>query len=87
MEFAKSHSNRAAERIGMTEKMVRDWRNKENKMLTIETQSLKKMRMVLLPYDDLEEKLTEWVLDFRNNGHTNEYTTSSLADREREGTI
>ena len=70
--------------------MVRDWRNKENKMLTIETQSLKKMRMVLLPYDDLAEKLTEWVLDLRNNGlngHTNEYMTSSLADREREGTI
>ena len=37
-------------------------------MLTIETQSLKKMRMVLSPYDDLEEKLTEWVLDLRNNG-------------------
>ena len=68
VEFAKLHSNRAAEReFGVTEKMVRDWRNKENKMLTIETQSLKKMRMVLSPYDNLEEKLTEWVLDLRNN--------------------
>ena len=69
VEFAKLHSNRAAEReFGVTEKMVRDWRNKENKMLTIETQSLKKMRMVMSPYDDIEEKLTEWVLDLRNNG-------------------
>ena len=69
MEFAKSHSNCAAEReFGVTEKMVLDWRSKENKMRTIETQSLKKMRTVLLPYDDLEEKLTEWVLDLRNNG-------------------
>ena len=69
VEFAKSHSNRAAEReFGVTEKMVREWRNKENKMLTIETQSLKKMRMVLSPYDDLEEKPTEWVLNICNNG-------------------
>ena len=69
VEFAKSHSNRAAEReFGVIEKMVQDWRNKENKMLTIEIQSLKKMRMVLTPYDDFEEKLTEWVLDLRNNG-------------------
>ena len=69
VEFAKSYSNRAAEReFGVTEKMVRDWRNQENKMLTIETQSLKKMRMVSSPYDDLEEKLTEWVLDLRSNG-------------------
>ena len=68
VEFAKLNSNRAAEReFGVTEKMVQDWRNKENKMLTIETQSLKKMRMVLSPYDDLEEKLTEWVLDLHNN--------------------
>ena len=48
--------------------MVREWRNKENKMLTIESQSLKKMRMVLTPYDDLVKKLTEWVLYLRNNG-------------------
>ena len=69
VEFAKSNSNRAAEReFGVTEKMVRDWRNKENKILTIETQSLKKIRMVLSPYDDLEEKLTEWVLDLHDNG-------------------
>ncbi|KAH3848974.1 hypothetical protein DPMN_091359 [Dreissena polymorpha] len=50
VEYAKMHTNCAAEReFGVTEKMVRDWRKKESKMLDESNKGLKKMRMVLEP--------------------------------------
>ena len=63
IQYAKEHSNCAAERyFGVTEKMVRDWRAKEEK-LNKSDKTIKKMRTVLSPYEDLECKLKDWVHD------------------------
>ena len=70
VEFAKGSSNCAAEReFGVTEKMVRDWRMKEEKLQNASSKTLKKMRPVLAPYEDVESKLKEWILDLRGNGY------------------
>ncbi|KAH3807097.1 hypothetical protein DPMN_135430 [Dreissena polymorpha] len=48
--------------------MVRDWKSKENKLLNVESRSVKKMRTVLSPYDAIEGPLKEWIIDLRSNG-------------------
>ena len=55
VKFAKGSSNCAAEReFGVTEKMVRDWRTKEEKLQNASSKTLKKMRPVLAPYEASE---------------------------------
>jgi len=69
LEYAKTHSNRTTEReFGVTEKMVRDWKSKEIKLLNVESRSVKKMRTVLSPYDAIEGTLKEWIIDLRSSG-------------------
>ena len=68
VEFSKRSSNCAAEReFGVTEKMVRGWRMKEEKLRNAFPKPLKKMRPVLAPYEDMESKLKEWALDLWGN--------------------
>lgn len=70
IELAKANTNRAAEReFGVTEKIVRDWRAKESKMRDVSSQSVKKMRTVISPYDQIEGTLKQWVIDMRSNGY------------------
>ena len=70
VDFAEGSSNCAAEReFGVTEKTVRDWRMKEEKLRNASSKTLKKMRPMLAPYEDMESKLKEWILDLRGNGY------------------
>lgn len=70
IEFAQQSSNCAAERkYGVSEKMVRDWRSKEEKIRNASSKSVKKLRTVLSPYDDLEMKLKDWIIELRSNGY------------------
>ena len=42
---------------------------KEEKLRNASSKTLKKMHPVLAPYEDMESKLKEWVLDIRGNGY------------------
>lgn len=69
IDFAKENGNRAAERLFyVSEKLVRDWRKKEN-----ELRSTKKSKMAnrgCKPrWPILEEKLRSWVIEQRAGGH------------------
>ena len=67
--YAEENSNCAAERqFGVTEKMVRDWRNKKEKLLNT-PKTMKKMRMGISPYDDLEKELSAWIITQRESGY------------------
>ena len=48
--------------------MVCDWKMKDDKLRNAFSTTLKKMRPVLAPYEDMESKLKEWDLDLRGNG-------------------
>ena len=70
IEFVKGSSNCAAEQeFGITEKMVQDWRIKEEKLWNASSKTLKKMCPMLAPYKDMESKLKEWVLDLWGNDY------------------
>ena len=67
IEYAKENSNCAAERkFGVTEKMVRDWRQKEDKLRNAPFTKIKKLRTGSSPYGEMETKLKEWILDLVN---------------------
>ena len=67
--FAEEKSNCAAEcEYGVSEKMVRDWRSKKDKLMK-QPKTVKKIRMGLSPYDDLEKELSEWIIAQRKCGY------------------
>ncbi|MES9884208.1 MAG: hypothetical protein ABW185_25465 [Sedimenticola sp.] len=69
IDYAETHNNCQAERqFGVTEKMVRDWRAKKAKLMN-SGKTLKKVRIGVSPYEQLEASLNEWVLEQRQKGH------------------
>ena len=82
ISFAEEKSNCAAEReFGVSEKMVRDWRMKKEK-LSKTPKTVKKMRLGLSPYDDMEKELHSWIVEQRKNGYIVTMPTIRLRARQ-----
>ena len=61
LEYAKEHGNRPAERhFGVSEKLVRDWRKKEDVLLTMK-RTKRAMRGHKPRWAALEDEMEEWV--------------------------
>ena len=68
VDYAEEHGNRGAEReFGVSEKVVRGWRKQKDQLKTM-PKSKRAGRYGVTPYKDIENELSEWVLDLRSNG-------------------
>ena len=67
MDNAEEHGNRGTEReFGVSDKVVRGWRKQKDQLKTM-PKSKRAGRYGVTPYKDMENKLSEWVLDLRSN--------------------
>lgn len=69
VSYADKHSNATAEReYGVNKKLVRDWRKKKTKLLSLDG-PLEKMRQNPSPLEALEKDLLNWVTELRQQGY------------------
>ena len=70
IKYAKDNGNRAAERkYGPTEKMIRDWRKKEETLKTI-PKTKRACRGSEAKWPQLGEASETWIVDKRNSGNS-----------------
>lgn len=69
VSYAEQHCNTAAEReYEVNEKLVRDWRKKKMKLISLDC-LLKKMRRNPSPLESLEKHLFNWVTELHQQGY------------------
>ena len=67
VDYAEEHGNRGTEReFGVSDKVVRGWRKQKGQLKTM-PKSKRAGRYGVTPHKDMENKLSEWVLDLRSN--------------------